>query len=61
MIAITIDDYTWKAVALAPGYAAKFRIDTSSRTVFGRLRDAPLKKIQIKTLFPSGETARHNL
>ena len=52
MLTVAIDDYPWKSVALAPDDPAKLRIDPAAGAVFGRLRDAPLKKVQIEILSP---------
>ncbi len=61
MIAIAIDDHAGKSIALAPDDAAKLQIDTSSRSVFGGLRDTAAKEVQIEVLFPPRETSPHNL
>ena len=61
MIAIAIDNHSRQSVALAPDQATKSRIDSASRAIFRRLRDAALEKIEIEILFPARKTPRHDL
>ena len=52
MLAIAIDNHSWKPVAFAPHDTTKLWIDTSPCAVLGRLPDPPLEEIQIEILFP---------
>ena len=61
IVAVPVDDQPGKSVAFAPNNAAKPWIEMSPRTVFCRLCDSAFEEIQIQVLFPSRETARHNL
>src|SRR5712692_11622209 len=60
-ITIAIDNHSRQSIAFAPDDAAKLRIDSASRSIFGGLGDAALKKIEIKILFAARETPRHDL
>src|SRR5439155_13857025 len=61
IIAVPIDNYPWKSVAVAPDDTAKLLIHASPHTVFRCLRNSSFEEIQVKFLFPSRETASHNL
>ena len=59
--AIAIHNHPWQPIALAPDHATQPRIHSAPYSIFCRLRDPPLKKIQIEFLFSSRKSPRHDL